>query len=717
MKRIFLFLFTFLITNFCFSSSIFDQYDKEAKTITAKMNLKQKIGQMILPTFDLLTNQKGPDAMTIAKNAWNKEEGKQLGYTLGFDVIEKYFLSAVLQPGGPITYSGENQDLDQWQKLTEIANLFYVDFSNGKTNLLIGNDAIHGNQHIPGEILFPHNIGLGATHNPSLIKQIATDTMLNLLYSGFNWSYMPTVAISYDYRWGRMYESFSSDSNLVKALAKSYISGLQAIVENSITGVLANAKHFIGDGDTKKGMDEGYTYSTSLKKCWERNGAGYEGAILADVGSVMASYNSLNNVPMHFGGDFDILNQFRNVGIEGTDGNNYQLKGFIVSDFVAVSRAAYKYNILNDKKIDYVEAIAMSINSGVDMFMIANGAYINPFDYTSKPPYTMLSAVYYSDIPTVINAISTAISRKLISKARIDDAVTRIIRTKLAMNHTKQGKDPAQNQKMHSLDAAQQSLILLKNKKKILPFSSNKIKNVFLIGNYDDIGSQNGGWTINWQGQKGNKYWAEGSTNKKRSNASSILDGLKIVLDSPNYYKGEDIILKKKFNKINEKNSIAIIAIAEIPYAEYNGDIDNKNPWYLKGALMKENLYISPIQSKFLGIKFTKNQIKAIKRLNKLNVPIVTILFSGRPLVITKGPGAPLKMSDVFIAAFLPGTSGGEAIINAIFGNYKFKSVRTSIDGKQYYSNTLPFAWPASMREVRLQKPTLFPVAYGLSSD
>lgn len=702
-------------SNFCLSSSIFDQYDKEAKTIISKMTLKQKIGQMILPTFDLLTNQKGPDAMINAKKAWNKEEGKKLGVTLGFDAIEKYCLGAVLQSGNPMSYCQENQDLDQWRKLTETANLFYVDFSNGKTKLLIGNDAVHGNQHMPGEILFPHNIGLGATHNPALAEQIARDTMLNLLYSGFNWSYMPTVAIGHDYRWGRMYESFSSDHSVVKALALSYVRGLQAIADGSICGVLATAKHFIGDGDTKNGMDEGNAYSSSLQTCWDKNAAGYEGSIMADVGSIMASYSSLNDIPMHFGGDFDILNKFRNEGIEGKDGKKYQLKGFVVSDFEGVSRSAYKYNLLNKKKIGFVEAVAMSINAGIDMLMIDNNSYINPFDRALKPFCKMLSKVYYADIPTVINAITAAVSRKLVSEDRIDEAAARIIRTKLAMKPQK-GKDPSPNQKKHSLDAALQSLVLLKNTKNILPFSSRKIKNVFLMGNYDDIGSQNGGWTINWQGQMGNEFWAKGSINKKRSNATSILDGLKIILDSANYYEGEDNILNKKLNGVNSSNSLAIIAVAEIPYAEYNGDIGNKNPWYRKGAIMRENRYMPAVQPKFLGVSFTKNQIKAIKYLKKLKIPIVAAVFSGRPLVITKGHHAPLRVSDAFIAAFLPGTSGGQAVANAIFGNYKFKSIMTKIDGQQYYSNTLPFAWPSSMKEVRSNHPALFETGYGLSS-
>lgn len=756
------FSFGILMNTSCLADNFYQQYQQQAEDIVAQMSIEEKIGQMVLPTFNFLTANRGPDALEEAKAAWFVETDLlTLGKICGFEAISQFHIGAVLQDGGPLAYSGDDQTLPQWLKLTKMANLFYS--GPPGTNLLLGTDSVHGDQHIAGTILFPQNIGLGATHNKDLIEQVGYWTRRDMLSSGFNWSFSPSVAVGHDYRWGRFYECYSANLSLIKTFARHYINGLQGIVDQKVmTGALATAKHFIGDGDTRLGTDEGYTYSKSLKKCWKENGAGYEGAVQASTGSIMASYSSLNDIPMHFGGAFDILNQFRNKGIQGKKDKIYQLEGFVVSDYVGVSRAIYKClqtankchlfdsgtktsdfhqfarTIARAKKHKacspfnskdpndlfdlYVRGIAKSVNSGVDMFMIAyNAAWLDPFDYEKIPPHAMLSPLYYNKIEVVVNALLTAVSRGLISQEKLNDSVTRIIRVKLSMD-TPQPSLPSADEIAQeaniSLQSAEQSLVLLKNKNDLLPVQPNSIKNIFLIGAYDDIGSQNGGWTVTWQGQKGNKYWLPGSAEKANSHATSILDGIRTIFgNTATLYEGEEAVLKAKLKNIVSENSIAIVAIGEPPYAEYNGDVDNGNPWYTRGAFMGENIYMPIIQSKFLGIKFSSQQMKAIRYLKKHGVKIVTVLFSGRPLVITEGRKAPLPQSNAFIAAFLPGTSGGQAIANAIFGKYGFKSSKSKISHNTYYSNTLPFGWPASMEEVTKHRYTLFPIGYGLETS
>jgi len=744
------------------SECLFDAYEQRADRIVSQMTRAEKIGQMILPTFKFLTSNRGPNAMQEAQEAWYVENDLyQLGLICGFDAISTYHIGGILQDAAPLPYSGEDQSLVQWRKVAAIANLFY----NGPagTNLLLATDSVHGDQHVTGTILFPHNIGLGATHNPHLVGQIGHWTNRNMQSTGFNWSFSPTVAVGYDYRWGRQYECYSANLKVLKSLAFQYIKGIQRIRNDQLSGVLATAKHFIADGDTVKGRDEGYAFSSCLEEVWKKNGSGYEGAVDACVGSIMASYSSLNNIPMHFGGAFNILNKFVNEGIRGCHGKNYRMDGFVVTDYVGVSRAAYKCLLLSDqcdllgsweggkcfkdclKPIKsshssqnycclcsdertglfnlYVRAVAKAVNAGVDMLMIAdNSAFLDPFDYEPRPPYTTLSPLYYTTkIKRVVNAIDAAVKEGLISEERFNEAVKRIICVKLSMYPTI--VQPLSNQEITeeasaSLRAAEQSLVLLKNEDCALPVDSNSVQNVFLIGAYDDIGTQNGGWTVTWQGQKGNKYWLQGSMEKQTSHATSISDGVRNILgNTPSYTEGEEAILSTNLNGVNPNNSIAIIAIAEPPYAEYNGDIDNDNPWYLKGALGGENVYNSPIQPEFLGIQFTCEQLKAIEHLKSAGVKIITILFSGRPIVITEGKEAPLDHSDAFIAAFLPGTSGGQAIANAIFGRYGFKSVENVIYKKTYHSNTLPYAWPANMKEVKSHQYTLFPIEYGLKTS
>lgn len=702
------------------TENIFTAHQKQAELIVKNMSKEQKIGQMLLPTVDLLANDKSPQALEEGKKAWLTEKNLQtLGEICGLDGIKKYQVGAILQAGGPLAFSGDDQSLANWKKLSEIANLFY-DGPEG-TMLLLGTDAIHGDQHITGTILFPHNIGLGATHHPELVQSVAHWTMQNIAASGFNWSFMPTVSIAKDYRWGRTYESFSEIPEIVKSLSYHYVLGLQDIIDHRIQGILSTAKHFIGDGDTKNGQDEGEAYAENLAQFWMDSGAGYEGAVNAHAGSLMVSYSSLNGIPMHFGGDSNFLKQFLEKGILGRQGHIYQFGGFVVSDYVGVSRAAYKYNELHSKEITYVEALAKAVNAGIDMLMIANGAYENPFDYAPHSPYEMKSKTYYDTIKIVRDSLLEAIDRGLISPERLDEAVTRIIRTKLSLatqQPTALSEDRRREEAKVSLQAAEQSLVLLKNQNGTLPVKQENVKYLFLLGDYDDIGVQNGGWTVVWQGQKGNKYWSSGSLEKQLSFATSLLDGVKALLGKDtHYYEGEKSFLTADLSHVNPANSIALIAISEPPYAEYMGDVDNQNPFYTKGALIKENAYMPVIQSQFLGIKYSDEQLQAIRLLKKQGIKIITVLFSGRPLLINEPQqDSPLAQSDAFIAAFLPGTSGGQALAHALFGKYAFKSHQSEIEGKTYFSNTLPFAWPASMEEIRHHQYTLFPVGYGLGT-
>ena len=700
----------------------YDLYLAQADKIISDMTLYEKLGQMVVPTTTIII----PDSeKAVYSDKMNDEE---LVKIFGLDKIKKYHIGSLLVGGNDMPFDANDPGIEMWQKIARISQTQYAGPEG--TFLLLGTDAVHGNQHIPGLPLIPHNIGMGATHNLELIKETACLAGKSVLFSGFNWIFAPTVAVAYDYRWGRTYESYSSIPELVKEMSKAYVEGVQNINENRITGSLATIKHFIGDGATKDGLDEGNAVTGDFEEFWKDNGAGYEGGIEANAGSLMPSYSSLNGIPMHFGGDWDVLKKFTTTGING-----YSFKGFVVSDYAAISKAQAKYNMLNKEKISFPDALAKSINSGVDMIMIGvfntsipdkyNDAFlgkqsdnIKDYDVIENPlSWEITKEGYnYSGIEGLLKGMKTAVEYGKISMDRINDAVRRVIAVKLAMNARMPKEVDLEKERKLALAAAEQSLVLLKNDKKTIPLKAEKIKNVILMGDYDNIGLQNGGWTITWQGVDNNKYWEFGSEWKKQSGATSIKDGIEISASgNANLIDGIEGLNIETIDRLEENDTIAIVVLSEVPYAEYKGDIDNDNPLFIDDHT--EDCYTEFPQNRFLGLKFNEQVASKVKMLRKKGIKVITVILSGRPMIITEGGDkAPLNNSDALIAAWLPGTSGGEAVANTIFGSNKLKSVKTKIGDKEYYSNTLPFAWPKNMDEVRNGKYTLFPVGYGLGN-
>lgn len=693
--------------------NFYNPYLEKAKAIVSKMTLDEKIGQMIVPTTTIFIPNRA-DAKYDEKLS-----DKEIIRKFGLDKIKKYHIGAVLVGGNDVPFDANDPSLKMWQRIARLAKSQY---SGPKgTELILGTDEVHGNQHVLGAPLFPHNIGLGATHNPNLVKEAGRMTAAGTLESGFNWVFAPQVSVPQDYRWGRNYETFSTNPDIVKAMSYSYIDGMQDIQNGYINGTLATVKHFIADGGTYRGIDEGNAKIKDFDKLWEVHGAGYRGAIEADVATLMPSYSSLNGIPMHYGGDKGLLKQFTTTGIDG-----YKFKGFVVSDYAAVTKSQEKFNLLNkDKQISYVDSIAKVVNAGVDMIMFgtdSNGsASYYPADFLGEQAKDMPAKYYdtpnktpwpktmdggnYTNAIDVLRAIKFTVEQGKIPMSRIDDAVTRIIAVKLAL---KADMQPIDNSKIKAtaLKATEESLVLLKNDNNTLPVKSDKIENVVLMGDYDDIGKQCGGWTILWQGFTGNQWWMPGSAAKKHSGAVSYIEGLKHNLPSAKNFITD---LSRSNVELDKQNTIAVVVLSEDPYAEFNGDVDNNNPLYVSG-------HTNP-QNKFLGFKLTKQQAKEIKELKAKGIPVITVIQSGRPMVITQGGDrAPLQNSDAMIAAWLPGTSGGQAVANVITGSYKLKSFKTKINGKEYYSNTLSFAWPKNMDEVRNHNYTLFQEDYGLTN-
>ncbi|HEY2760637.1 MAG TPA: glycoside hydrolase family 3 protein, partial [Pirellulales bacterium] len=305
------------------------------------------------------------------------------------DDVGKYFLGSVLSGGGSDPASGNSPQ--DWAK-------HYDSFQTEalKTRLKIpmiyGIDAVHGHNNVDGAVIFPHNIGLGASRNPALVEAAARVTAEEMSGTGINWAFAPCIAVAQNLRWGRTYESFGQSPELAELLAPAAVRGLQGKNLAGPTSVVACAKHFLGDGGTTNGKDQGNTEidEATLRRI---HLPGYIAAIKAGVGSIMVSYNSWNGQKMH--GNKHLLTDV----LKGELG----FQGFLISDWAAIDQLGPNYK----------DDVEKSINAGLDMVMIPNAP--------GKP----------NNYVQFIDDLKQLVADGKISQERIDDAVRRILWIKL----------------------------------------------------------------------------------------------------------------------------------------------------------------------------------------------------------------------------------------------------------------------------------------------
>jgi len=465
-----------------------ENIDKQVDQLLSKMSLAEKIGQMTQVDHSFLKDPKD---------------------------ITKYYIGSLL--------SGGDSKLDpsmpkEWASMYDSLQAYALK-TPLKIPLLYGIDAVHGNNNIYGATIFPHNIGLGATRDTALVRKIGHATAVEVAGTGIDWAFAPCIAVPQDERWGRTYEGFGEMPGLVSEMGYAQIKGLQGnMLSGNNTSVLACAKHFVADGGTKGGVNEGDA-QMSEKELREIHLAPYKDAIKAGVGSIMVSYSSWNGTKMHE--NKYLLTQV----LKGEMG----FKGFLVSDWAAI----------NQLGPDYKEDIKKSINAGLDMIMV-------PDKYVE-----------------FINDLTQLVKDKEIPMTRIDDAVRRILRIKFQMKlfqhpYTDKELTSQIGSKAHrelAREAVRESMVLLKNKNNALPISKN-IKNLFVAGSdADNLGFQCGGWTITWQGGSGDV-----------TKGTTILQGIKnTVSPSTKVAYAED-------GKGANGSDFAVVIVGEKPYAEGQGD-------------------------------------------------------------------------------------------------------------------------------------------------
>lgn len=387
--------------------------------------------------------------------------------------------------------------------------------------LLYGIDAVHGHNTVRGATVFPHNIGLGATRNPDLVRRVGEITALEMAGTGIRWNFGPCLAVARNERWGRTYESFGEDPELVRAMT-SIITGLQGSDLSQPTSVLATAKHFVADGGTVGGKDQG---DAKLSEADLRavHLAPYVDAIQKGARSIMVSFSSLNGTKMH--GNRHLVTDI----LKGELG----FTGFVVSDYQGVDQISG----------DYGQAVRTAINAGIDMVMVPN-------DYRR----------FQSTLKREVQAGQVDISR-------IDDAVRRILTVKFEMglfehpyaDRTYTAAVGSAEHRAVAREAVRQSVVLLKNEGGILPLSRS-LRSIYVAGkNANDIGNQSGGWTMTWQGQSGDI-----------TPGTTILKGIQEAVG-----KETRVVYDRSAATIDSSYAVAVVVIGETPYAEYEGDRPN----------------------------------------------------------------------------------------------------------------------------------------------
>lgn len=511
----------------CAPAALHDEaVEARVAALLARMSLEEKVGQIIqadiasIEPEDLLTYRLG----SILNGANSAPGGDNHAPASAYLALADAFHEASIDPAG----------------------------GAAAIPVLWGTDAVHGHNNIVGATIFPHNIGLGAARDPELIREIGRVTAREIQATGMDWTFAPTLAVARDDRWGRTYESYSEDPQIVAEYAGAMVEGLQGALGTAdfLRGehVIATAKHFLGDGGTDNGVDQGDNLATE-KELLDIHAAGYPPAIAAGVQTIMASFNSWRGEKLH--GHRNLLTDVLK--------DRMGFDGFIVGDWNGHGQVKGCTN----------DSCAPVINAGIDMVMAPDS----------------WRALYHNTLEQVRGGE--------ISVARLDDAVRRILRVKIRYGLFERGRPStrlnagdfkllgAPAHRAVARRAVRESLVLLKNNGGLLPLDPRG--RILVAGDgAHNIPKQCGGWTITWLG--------EGNVNADFPNGQSIYDGLREKIEAAG---GQAILSEDGIWR--DRPDAAIIVFGENPYAEFQGDrshldFEDETPLRLMRRLKSEGV-------------------------------------------------------------------------------------------------------------------------------
>ena len=547
--------------------------------------------------------------------------------------MRRYRFGSYLNGGNGGPYGNEYAEASEWLKLADEMYLASVEPMPGGEPVIPtmwGTDAVHGHTNIIRATIFPHNIALGATRDADLVRRVGEATAVEIEVTGIDWNFSPTIAVAQDDRWGRTYESYSEDPAIVAPLGAALVEGLQGRKGDpnrlGAGHVIATAKHFFGDGGTDQGVDQGEV-TGDIEALKAIHAAPYPAAIAAGVETIMASFNSINGEKMH--GNKSLLTDVLR-GELGFD-------GLVVGDWNGHGQVAGCTNT----------DCPQSLLAGLDIYMV-------PDDWKGLLE-TTVAQVKDGTIPM----------------ARLDEAVTRILRVKMRAGLLGDMLQPSRrpnagdyallgsaDHRAIAREAVAKSQVLLKNNG-ILPLK--KGANILVAGRAaDDIAQASGGWTLTWQGggDLDNSYFP---------GATSIWKGLETAVK-----EGGGSATLSPDGQYSSKPDAAVVVFGEEPYAEFAGD------------------------RKHLG--FTDEEgLGLLRKFKAEGVPTVAVFLSGRPMWVNREMNA----ADAFVASWLPGSEGA--------------GVADVLTGATPATGKLGFSWPATCDFGPLNGPdgALFPVGYG----
>lgn len=508
--------------------------------IVSEMTLEQKIGQMTQAEIRYITP----------------------------DEVRQYYIGSVLNGGGSWPGMNKSATVEDWARLVD--EFYRASMSTGmKTPVPViwGTDAVHGHNNLGQATMFPHNIGLGAAHDTDLIYRIGRATAKAVRATGITWAFAPTLAVVQDPRWGRTYEGYSSDPEIVAAYADAMVRGLQGDLSGD-GDVVATAKHFIGDGGTYLGKDQGENRAPADEMI-RSHAAGYYAALDAGALTVMASYSSWNDVAA--GRNYGKLHGAEDL-LTGVLKERMAFDGLLVSDWNAIEQVP---GCARDR-------CAAAINAGIDLVMV-------PEDWKAF----------------IANTAEDVRSGK-IPMSRIDDAVTRILRVKMKSGLFAKspaagaftGQPAAVEARELAREAVRKSIVLLKNEGAALP--APRAGKLLVVGkSADSLPDQTGGWSITWQGDE--------TENADFKTGETLLTALR------NAVGADKVDYSPDGSGVDVASYSAVIAvIGENSYAEYKGDV----------------AYPAPLahSSRFPA------DLATLKAVSGRGVPVTTVFYSGRPV-------------------------------------------------------------------------------------